>query len=172
MFPDGYSVLSGSDDKTCRLFDMRSDCQLSVYGDTNLVNSPVSKLEFSPSGRLFFASYEDGTLSAWDVLRGTWMGELTKGNGPSCMITSIQASANGSRLYTSSLDGMVSRDIISCSVLNFSIVKNINIKFFFPLRFADIGLSNDFRFFLLCSSLRYLISLVSTFSSSLFYFQF
>ena len=57
MFPDGYSVLSGSDDKTCRLFDMRSDCQLNVYSDINRVNSPVTKVEFSPSGRLFFASY-------------------------------------------------------------------------------------------------------------------
>lgn len=120
MFPDGYSVLSGSDDKTCRIFDMRSDCQLNVYSDINRVNSPVTKVEFSPSGRLFFASYEDGTLSAWDVLKGTWMGELTKSNGPSCMITSVQASANGSRLYTSSWDGMVSRGIVSCSVFNLS----------------------------------------------------
>lgn len=87
---------------------MRSDCQLSVYGDTSQVNSPVMNIEFSPSGRLFFASYEDGTLAAWDVLKGTWMGELIKNNGPSCMITSIQASANGSRIYTSSWDGLVS----------------------------------------------------------------
>lgn len=99
--------MSGSDDSTCRLFDIRSDCQVSVY-QAKKASSAVTTVEFSPSGRLLFASYEDGTLGVWDVLKGTWMGDVMKNNSPSGQITSVQSNEDGSRIYTSSWDSMVS----------------------------------------------------------------
>lgn len=122
---------------------MRSDCQLNVYGDSNQVNSPVMNIEFSPSGRLFFASYEDGTLVAWDVLKGTWMGDLIKSSGPSCMITSIQASANGSRIYTSSWDGVVSGNYYFDKVTWFREYFFKTNKIFYFFRFGDTEHFND-----------------------------
>lgn len=107
MFPDGNAIMTGSDDATCRLFDMRSDCQLNVYTDNKLA-SAVTTVEFSPSGRVLFASYEDGTLGTWDVLKGTWMGNILKNSNPSGQITSVQTNEDGSRIYTSSWDSMVS----------------------------------------------------------------
>lgn len=108
MFPDGNAIMTGSDDHSCRLFDLRSDCQVGVYADSHRLNSAVSTIEFSPSGRLLFASYEDGTLGTWDVLKGNWLGEISRNNGPGCQITSVQINSEGSRLFTSSWDSMAS----------------------------------------------------------------
>lgn len=107
MFPDGNAIVTGSDDTTCRLFDMRSDCQLNIYAD-NKLTSAVTTAEFSPSGRILFVSYEDGTLGTWDVLKGLWAGDVVRNNSPSGQITSIQVNHNGSRIYTGSWDSTVS----------------------------------------------------------------
>lgn len=107
MFPDGNAFMTGSDDTTCRLFDIRSDGQVNVFQDRQ-TTTPVTTLEFSPSGRVLFASYEGGSLCAWDVLKGTFMGDMLRNNNPSGQITSIQVSNDGSRIYTSSWDSMVS----------------------------------------------------------------
>ena len=60
FFPDGNRFGTGSDDGTCRLFDIRTGHQLQVYThpqqDHN--NTPdVTSIAFSISGRLLFASY-------------------------------------------------------------------------------------------------------------------
>lgn len=99
--------MTGSDDTTCRLFDIRSDGQLNIYQDKHL-ESAVTTVEFSPSGRVLFASYEDGALCSWDVLKGTCMGDMLKNNNPSGQVTSIQMNEDGSRMYTASWDSMVS----------------------------------------------------------------
>lgn len=136
MFPDGNAIATGSDDSTCRFFDLRSDCQVAIYANpthhthyrytdhndpylrsvnnsysetmalakdhhtagrlsnsattpitpnTPLASKPngedqppdiyaVTAIEFSPSGRLLFCSYADGTWGSWDVLKGKWLG--------------------------------------------------------------------------------------------------
>lgn len=70
FFPDGNRFGTGSDDGTCRLFDIRTGHQLQVYpqqqGDNNAAN--VTSIAFSVSGRLLFASYSNGDVFVWDTL--------------------------------------------------------------------------------------------------------
>lgn len=96
----------------------------------------VEELSFSPSGRILFTAYQNGTWGAWDVLKGQYLGNLPQtggkdiretkaattfplhsinGNGSSGSkhknskgnVTSIQITSDGSRLYTSNWDRMI-----------------------------------------------------------------
>lgn len=192
MFPDGNALVTGSEDSTCRIFDLRSDCEVAIFEkpsrrgsrSTNNTYSPtspfhpitpitpngplgsasgndhltggnggggggyqpidplssVSDIKFTPSGRLLFASYEDGIWGAWDILKGRFYGPLpvlsgkgggggggdsvlssvgggvlsgssssNNGNGNhSGQVTGIEIDRNGSRIYTSNWDSLVS----------------------------------------------------------------
>lgn len=72
FFPDGMRFGTGSDDGTCRLFDMRTGHQLQVYSqlhDNNDNEVPtVTSIAFSISGRLLFAGYSNGDCYVWDTL--------------------------------------------------------------------------------------------------------
>ncbi|ONM07586.1 GTP binding protein2 [Zea mays] len=72
FFPDGHRFGTGSDDGTCRLFDMRTGHQLQVYSrepDRNSNELPtVTSIAFSISGRLLFAGYSNGDCYVWDTL--------------------------------------------------------------------------------------------------------
>jgi len=72
FFPDGQIFGTGSDDGTCRLFDMRTGHQLQVYsqhhGDNNSDAPIVTSIAFSISGRLLFAGYSNGDCYVWDTL--------------------------------------------------------------------------------------------------------
>lgn len=70
FFPDGNRFGTGSDDGTCRLFDIRTGHQLQVYnqqhGDNDVPH--VTSIVFSISGRLLFAGYSNGDCYVWDTL--------------------------------------------------------------------------------------------------------
>lgn len=70
FFPDGNRFGTGSDDGTCRLFDIRTGHQLQVYyqqhGDNEVPH--VTSIAFSISGRLLFAGYSNGDCYVWDTL--------------------------------------------------------------------------------------------------------
>ena len=70
FFPDGNRFGTGSDDGTCRLFDIRTGHQLQVYCQQHDDNKipPVTSLAFSISGRLLFAGYTNGDCYVWDTL--------------------------------------------------------------------------------------------------------
>ncbi|KAM1242808.1 hypothetical protein ACFX2G_035121 [Malus domestica] len=70
FFPDGNRFGTGSDDGTCRLFDIRTGHQLQVYHQTHGDNDipPVKTIAFSISGRLLFAGYTNGDCYVWDTL--------------------------------------------------------------------------------------------------------
>lgn len=58
FFPDGRAFATGSDDGTCRIYDLRADRELIVLGSPSL-DASVTSVAFSQSGRLLFAGYED-----------------------------------------------------------------------------------------------------------------
>lgn len=70
FFPDGNRFGTGSDDGTCRLFDIRTGHQLQVYSQQNGDNDDrhVTSIAFSTSGRLLFAGYSNGDCYVWDTL--------------------------------------------------------------------------------------------------------
>lgn len=78
FFPDGNRFGTGSDDGTCRLYDIRTGHQLQVYsqhhGDNDI--SAVTSIAFSISGRLLFAGYTNGDCYIWDTLLAKVYGAL------------------------------------------------------------------------------------------------
>eukprot|EP00245_Coleochaete_scutata_P016528 TRINITY_DN7747_c0_g2_i1.p1 TRINITY_DN7747_c0_g2~~TRINITY_DN7747_c0_g2_i1.p1 ORF type:complete len:288 (+),score=35.44 TRINITY_DN7747_c0_g2_i1:46-864(+) len=113
---DGYTVGSGSDDGTCRLFDIRTGHELQVCdiasaasqaplpaGPRNVVPGPamVTSLEFSHSGRLLFAGYSDQRCLVWDTLVNQVVGQLA---GHTERISCLGMTADGSAICSGSWD--------------------------------------------------------------------
>merc|ERR1712168_683001 len=68
FFPNGYAFATGSDDASCRLFDIRSDQELAVYSHDNIICG-ITSVAFSKSGRLLMAGYDDNNCNIWDTIR-------------------------------------------------------------------------------------------------------
>lgn len=64
---NGRCFGTGSDDSTCRLFDMRSYAQLNEFQNDKILCG-ITSVAFSASGRLLFAGYDDYNCYAWDTL--------------------------------------------------------------------------------------------------------
>ncbi|VDM73313.1 unnamed protein product [Strongylus vulgaris] len=74
FFPSGYAFATGSDDATCRLFDIRADQELAMYSHDNIICG-ITSVAFSKSGRLLFAGYDDFNCNVWDSMRQERAGE-------------------------------------------------------------------------------------------------
>src|SRR5438309_1214826 len=65
--PDGRYVVTGSSDRTARLWDARSGAKvLTLSGQ-----SEIESVRFSFSGRYVLTGAEDGTATLWDARSGT-----------------------------------------------------------------------------------------------------
>ncbi|KAJ1332614.1 hypothetical protein BSLG_008243 [Batrachochytrium salamandrivorans] len=81
FFPNGDAFGSGSDDASCRLFDLRADRELNQYTHDNILCG-ITSVAFSISGRLLFAGYDDFNCvssdgmalctGSWDSLLKVW----------------------------------------------------------------------------------------------------
>jgi len=67
FFPDGNAFGTGSDDSTCRIFDMRSYGEVNKFG-CDSIKCGITSVAFSKSGRILFAGYDDFNTYAWDTL--------------------------------------------------------------------------------------------------------
>merc|ERR1712188_165561 len=86
-FPNNYAFGTGSDDYSCRLFDIRADRELVSYSDD--VTHGVTSIAYSLSGRYMFAGYDNAQLRVWDTLKGEVLNELSGHRGHvSCLGTS------------------------------------------------------------------------------------
>ena len=70
-----WFAATGSDDATCRLFDIRADQELMVYRHET-ITCGITSVGFSSSGRLLFAGYDDSNCNVWDTLKGDRVGIL------------------------------------------------------------------------------------------------
>lgn len=75
FFPNGNAFATGSDDATCRLFDLRADQELMVYSHDNIICG-ITSVAFSKSGRLLLAGYDDFNCNVWDTLKADRAGEI------------------------------------------------------------------------------------------------
>ncbi len=74
FFPNGNAFTTGSDDATCRLFDLRADQELMMYSHDNIICG-ITSVAFSKSGRLLLAGYDDFNCNVWDTLKGERAGK-------------------------------------------------------------------------------------------------
>lgn len=74
FFPNGNAIITGSDDATLKLFDLRSDQDLITYQDSSIMCG-VTSLAASMSGRLILAGYDDFNVNIWDSLKSERVGE-------------------------------------------------------------------------------------------------
>lgn len=75
FFPNGYAFATGSDDATCRLFDIRSDQELAMYSHDNIICG-ITSVSFSKSGRLLLAGYDDFNCNVWDSMKAERAGQF------------------------------------------------------------------------------------------------
>ncbi|GFQ01978.1 guanine nucleotide-binding protein subunit beta-2 [Phtheirospermum japonicum] len=70
FFPDGNRFGTGSDDGTCRLFDIRTGHQLQEYSQPNNDNEAhhVTSIAFSVWGRLLFAGFRQMEIVMYGTL--------------------------------------------------------------------------------------------------------
>ncbi|KAI8913166.1 G-protein beta subunit [Entophlyctis helioformis] len=92
FFPNGEAFGTGSDDASCRLFDLRADRELNQYTHDNILCG-ITSVAFSISGRLLFAGYDDFNCNVWDTLKGERVGVLAAHeNRVSCLGVSSDGS--------------------------------------------------------------------------------
>jgi len=101
--PSGKCFVSGSEDKTSRLFDMRSDQQVNVFRPPT-ANSSLTCVALSKSGRVLLAGSDDSTVHMWDLLKGDHNGNLA---GHENRITGIAVADSGIGVATCSWDNAV-----------------------------------------------------------------
>jgi guanine nucleotide-binding protein G(I)/G(S)/G(T) subunit beta-1 len=99
-FPNGQAFGTGSDDYSCRLFDIRADRELISYAESD-IQQGVTSVAFSISGRYLFAGYDDTTCRVWDSLKGEMVGELS---GHRNRVSCVGVSSDGMALCTGSWD--------------------------------------------------------------------
>uniref|UniRef100_A0A3B5BHY0 Adaptor related protein complex 4 subunit epsilon 1 n=1 Tax=Stegastes partitus TaxID=144197 RepID=A0A3B5BHY0_9TELE len=99
-YPSGDAFASGSDDATCRLYDLRADREVAIYSKESIIFG-VSSVDFSLSGRLLFGGYNDYTINVWDVLKGTRVSILF---GHENRVSTLRVSPDGTAFCTGSWD--------------------------------------------------------------------
>ena len=100
FFPNGDAFGTGSDDASCRLFDIRADRELNSFTHDNILCG-ITSVAFSISGRVLFGGYDDWTCNVWDTLKGERVGVLT---GHENRVSCLGVSADGMALCTGSWD--------------------------------------------------------------------
>jgi tricorn protease-like protein len=96
--PDGRQVISGSGDKTLKLWDVATGREIRTFtGHTNSVNS----VAFSPDGKQVISGSRDRTLKLWDVATSR---EIRTFSGHSGYVESVAFSPDGKQVISGSED--------------------------------------------------------------------
>lgn len=103
FFPNGKAFATGSDDASCRLFDLRADQELMTYS-YELISSGITSVGFSISGRLLLAGYDDYNCYVWDTLKGERAGIMT---GHDNRISCLGVTQDGLAVATGSWDSLL-----------------------------------------------------------------
>lgn len=123
VHPLGQSFITGLDNGIIKLFDLRSDCELSKYSIVEQLNDNIPRpnndlrqsilsiesinimsVDFSSSGRLIYSCYSDFGCLIWDSLKLVVVGSI---GGHSNKINQVSVSPNGIGICTASWDGSI-----------------------------------------------------------------
>jgi guanine nucleotide-binding protein G(I)/G(S)/G(T) subunit beta-1 len=105
---------TGSDDASCRLFDIRADRELMQYTHDNILCG-ITSVAFSISGRFLFAGYDDFNCNVWDTLKGERLFTL---QGHDNRVSCLGVSSDGMALCTGSWDSLL-KVLLLCRTPNF-----------------------------------------------------
>lgn len=94
FFPNGNAFATGSDDATCRLFDLRADQELMTYSHDNIICG-ITSVSFSKSGRLLLAGYDDFNCNVWDALKADRAGGCLQPGRGSAQATLLRPPLGG-----------------------------------------------------------------------------
>jgi len=103
FFPNGLAFGTGSDDASCKLFDIRADRELISYAMDSILCG-ITSVAFSKSGRFFFAGYDDFNCHVWDTLKGERVYNLS---GHDNRVSCLGVSSDGMALCTGSWDSLL-----------------------------------------------------------------
>jgi len=103
FFGDGLAFSTGSDDASCRLYDMRSSSELKQYTHDKILCG-ITSVAHSISGRFLFAGYDDFNCYVWDTLAGKQVGCLA---GHDNRVSCLGVCYDGSALCTGSWDSFL-----------------------------------------------------------------
>jgi WD40 repeat protein len=96
--PGGTQVVSGSGDKTVRLWDAVTGAALqTIHGHSAMVNS----VAFSPDGKKIASGSDDETVRLWDAVMGAALQTLY---GHSAWVLSVAFSPDGKKIASGSRD--------------------------------------------------------------------
>ena len=98
IFPHFFRT--GSDDASCRLYDLRADREVCRYTKESILFG-VNAIDFSLSGRILFAGYNDYAVNMWDTLRSHRIAMLY---GHENRVSSLKVSPDGTAIATGSWD--------------------------------------------------------------------
>ncbi|XP_049574666.1 guanine nucleotide-binding protein subunit beta-5b isoform X2 [Syngnathus scovelli] len=99
-YPSGDAFASASDDATCRFYDLRADREVAIYQKDSIIFGAAT-VDFSLSGRLLFAGYNDYTINVWDVLKGNRISTMY---GHENRVSRVRLSPDGTALCSASWD--------------------------------------------------------------------
>lgn len=66
--PSGFAFATGSEDKTARMYDIRSDQQIALYTPPNKT-SGFTSCGLSSSGRFLLCGSDDSSVHVWDTMK-------------------------------------------------------------------------------------------------------
>ncbi len=96
--PDGNKVLSGSYDKTVRLWNRQTGQELFCAQGADGHTQPVTAVAFSPDGNFALSASLDRTVRLWDVRPGQY--RLVRTYAHPSGVTSVAFSPNGTRFVS------------------------------------------------------------------------
>ena len=101
--PSGTAFSTGSDDSSCRLFDLRSYREMRAYTHDKILCG-ITSVAHSVSGRFLFAGYDDFNCYVWDVLTQKQVGVLA---GHDNRVSCLGVSSDGQAMCTGSWDSFL-----------------------------------------------------------------